>query len=91
VKIGFSYFLGGNLMMMMMKMIYISSNIVQLITFKILGDPIDWQFNINDMELATWQCGVGNLVNLMVDDLKTNWTWQSNEMDVNLIILQNHY
>jgi hypothetical protein len=49
---------------------------VQLITFKILGNPINWQFNINDMELATWQCGVGNLVNLMVDDLKTNWTWQ---------------
>ncbi len=49
---------------------------MQLITFKILGNPINWQFNINDMELATWQCGVGNLVNLMVDDLKTNWTWQ---------------
>ncbi len=56
-----------------------------------LGNPINlasWQFNINDMELATWQCAVDNLVKLMVDDLKTNWTWQINEMDVNLIILQ---
>jgi hypothetical protein len=25
----------------------------------------------------------------MVNDFKTNWTWQTNEMDVNLIILQN--
>jgi hypothetical protein len=24
----------------------------------------------------------------MADDLKTNWIWQTNEMDVNLIILQ---
>jgi hypothetical protein len=39
----------------------------------ILGGPIDlasWQLNINDMELATWQCVANNFVNLMTDDLK---------------------
>ncbi len=60
--------------------IYISGNIVQLVTFlifnnlkRILGSPINltsWQFNINDMELATQQCVVDNLVNTMTDDLK---------------------
>jgi hypothetical protein len=47
----------------------VSSNIGQLVTFQsILGSSIDlmsWQCSIGDMELATWQCVVDNLVNLM--------------------------